>query len=220
MSKSFYAIIRSPAITEKATLGFRHNQVVFNVADHATKPQIKAAVEKLFGVKVKSVNTLVRKGKFKRLKGRKSTQSDVKKAYVTLAEGHRLDVTTGSDRARTQGQPWHSRHTNPTSSRPPPSGAGRPRPTSMEGKPVKSLTAGRSKSGGRGNPGRITQRRKGGGHKQAYRLVDFKRAQIRRSGDGRAARIRSQPHRLHRSHQIRRRRARLHSGPAASDGRR
>ncbi len=88
-------IIRSPAITEKATLVSANSQVVFNVADHATKPQIKAAVEKLFRVKVQSVNTLVRKGKFKRVKGRKSTQSDVKKAIVTLAEGHSIDVTTG-----------------------------------------------------------------------------------------------------------------------------
>ncbi len=90
-----HSIIRSPAITEKATLVSAHSQVVFNVAAHATKPQIKAAVEKLFGVKVKSVNTLVRKGKFKRFKGRKSVQSDAKKAVVTLAEGHSIDVTTG-----------------------------------------------------------------------------------------------------------------------------
>jgi large subunit ribosomal protein L23 len=90
-----HAIIRSPAITEKATLVSAQGQVVFNVADDATKPQIKEAVEKLFGVKVKAVNTLVRKGKFKRVKGRKSIQSDVKKAIVTLAEGHSIDVTTG-----------------------------------------------------------------------------------------------------------------------------
>jgi large subunit ribosomal protein L23 len=90
-----HAIIRSPAITEKATLVSAQGQVVFNVADDATKPQINEAVEKLFGVKVKAVYTLVRKGKFKRVKGRKSIQSDVKKAIVTLAEGHSIDVTTG-----------------------------------------------------------------------------------------------------------------------------
>jgi large subunit ribosomal protein L23 len=96
MSKErFYDIIRSPAITEKGTLVSEKNQVVFNVARHATKPEIKRAVEGLFGVKVKAVNTLVRKGKTRRFKGRKAVLGDVKKAYVTLAEGHRLDVTTG-----------------------------------------------------------------------------------------------------------------------------
>ena len=96
MSKEqFYDTILSPAITEKGTLVSEHNQVVFNVAPGATKPQIKAAVEGLFGVKVKAVNTLVRKGKTRRFKGRKARLSDVKRAYVTLAEGEKLDVTTG-----------------------------------------------------------------------------------------------------------------------------
>jgi large subunit ribosomal protein L23 len=90
-----YDVIKSPAITEKATMVSANNQVVFNVARDATKPQIKAAVEKLFGVKVAAVNTLVRKGKFKRFKGRAAVQSDVKKAVVTLAEGHSIDVMTG-----------------------------------------------------------------------------------------------------------------------------
>jgi large subunit ribosomal protein L23 len=90
-----YDVIKSPAITEKATMLSANNQVVFNVARHATKPQIKAAVEKLFGVKVQAVNTLVRKGKFKRFKGRAAMQSDVKKAVVTLAEGQTIDVMTG-----------------------------------------------------------------------------------------------------------------------------
>ena len=71
------------------------NQVLFKVANTATKPQIKEAVEKLFDVKVKSVNTLVRKGKIKAFKGRMGEQSSVKKAIVTLEEGHRIDVTTG-----------------------------------------------------------------------------------------------------------------------------
>jgi large subunit ribosomal protein L23 len=90
-----YDVIKSPAITEKATMLSANNQVVFNVARDATKPQIKAAVEKLFGVKVEAVNTLMRKGKFKRFKGRAAMQSDVKKAVVTLAEGQTIDVMTG-----------------------------------------------------------------------------------------------------------------------------
>ena len=90
-----YDIIVSPVITEKATMASDHNQVVFKVRKDATKPQIKAAVERLFDVKVKSVNTLVRKGKAKVFRGTNGRQSDVKKAIVTLAEGHKIDVTTG-----------------------------------------------------------------------------------------------------------------------------
>jgi large subunit ribosomal protein L23 len=90
-----YDVIKSPAITEKATMLSANNQVVFNVARDATKTQIKAAVEKLFGVKVEAVNTLVRKGKFKRFKGRAAMQSDVKKAVITLVEGQSIDVMTG-----------------------------------------------------------------------------------------------------------------------------
>jgi large subunit ribosomal protein L23 len=90
-----YDVILSPVITEKATLASEHNQVVFKVARTATKPQIKEAVEKLFDVKVRSVNTLVRKGKVKAFRGSIGEQSDVKKAVVTLEEGHRIDVTTG-----------------------------------------------------------------------------------------------------------------------------
>jgi large subunit ribosomal protein L23 len=90
-----YDIILAPVITEKATLASERNQVIFRVAKNATKPQIKEAVEKLFDVKVKSVNTLVRKGKFKSSRGHAGVQSDVKKAIVTLAEGHKIDVTTG-----------------------------------------------------------------------------------------------------------------------------
>ena len=90
-----YDIIRTPVITEKATIQAENNKVVFNVAKTATKPEIKAAVEQLFSVKVKSVNTLVRKGKTKRTRGIIGTQSDVKKAVVTLEEGHSIDITTG-----------------------------------------------------------------------------------------------------------------------------
>ena len=90
-----YDVIRTPAITEKSTLVSENNQVVFNVAKDASKPEIKAAVEALFGVKVKAVNTLVRKGKTKRFKTTIGKQQDVKKAIVTLVEGQSIDVTTG-----------------------------------------------------------------------------------------------------------------------------
>ena len=90
-----YDTIVAPVITEKSTLASENNQVVFKVADSATKPQIKEAVEALFNVKVKSVNTLVRKGKTKRFRGIRGRQRDFKKAIVTLAEGHAIDVTTG-----------------------------------------------------------------------------------------------------------------------------
>ena len=90
-----YDVIISPVITEKATLGSEHNQVMFKVAKHATKPQIKEAVEKLFDVKVKSVNTLIRKGKVRIFKGRPGELQNTKRAVVTLEEGHRIDVTTG-----------------------------------------------------------------------------------------------------------------------------
>ena len=90
-----YDVILAPVITEKSTLASESNQVVFNVAKTATKPAIKQAVEALFGVKVKAVNTFLRKGKTKRFRGIKGRQSDVKKAVVTLAEGQSIDVTTG-----------------------------------------------------------------------------------------------------------------------------
>ncbi|KQT60222.1 MULTISPECIES: 50S ribosomal protein L23 [unclassified Aureimonas] len=90
-----YDVITSPVITEKSTLLSENNQVVFNVPNKATKPQIKAAVESLFGVKVTAVNTLNRKGKVKRFRGRIGRQSDQKKAIVTLAEGQSIDVSTG-----------------------------------------------------------------------------------------------------------------------------
>ena len=90
-----YDVIVSPSITEKSTLVSEQNQVVFNVAKGASKPEIKAAVEALFGVTVKAVNTLVQKGKVKRWKGKPYKRSDVKKAIVTLAEGQSIDITTG-----------------------------------------------------------------------------------------------------------------------------
>ncbi len=90
-----YDVIVSPVITEKATNASEENKVIFKVRKDATKPQIKAAVEVLFDVKVEAVNTLLRKGKRKTFRGRQGQQSDMKKAVVTLAEGSRIDVTTG-----------------------------------------------------------------------------------------------------------------------------
>ena len=90
-----YDVIRKPVITEKATLASENGAVVFEVAFDSKKTQIKEAVEALFGVKVKAVNTLIIKGKSKRVRGIKGTRKDVKKAYVTLEEGSSIDVTTG-----------------------------------------------------------------------------------------------------------------------------
>ena len=90
-----YDAIVAPVITEKATLASESNQFVFKVARHATKPQIKAAIEQLFDVKVTAVNTLLRKGKTKRFRGVRGRQQDMKKAIVTLADGYRIDMTTG-----------------------------------------------------------------------------------------------------------------------------
>jgi len=93
--EAMYQIIRAPLITEKATGLSEVNQVVFRVAIGASKPEIKAAVEGLFGVTVLAVNTLVQKGKTKRFKGRPGQRSDVKKAFVKLAAGQSIDFTTG-----------------------------------------------------------------------------------------------------------------------------
>jgi len=93
-ASTLYDVILAPVITEKATAVSESNQVVFKVRRDATKPQIKAAVEELFKVKVLSVNTLTRKGKTKNFRGIKGKQQDVKKAIVRLAEGDRIDVTT------------------------------------------------------------------------------------------------------------------------------
>jgi large subunit ribosomal protein L23 len=95
MDPRHYDVIVSPVITEKATILSEQNKVVFKVRKDATKPQIKAAVEKLFDVKVKAVNTIVTEGKIKVFKGRLGQRSDVKKAIVTLEDGQKIDVTTG-----------------------------------------------------------------------------------------------------------------------------
>ncbi len=91
---SAYDVIVAPVITEKSSLASEANQVVFKVRRDATKPEIKAAIEQLFKVKVLAVNTMVRKGKVKRFRGMKGKQQDVKKAIVRLAEGDKIDVTT------------------------------------------------------------------------------------------------------------------------------
>ncbi|CTQ50090.1 50S ribosomal protein L23 [Jannaschia donghaensis] len=90
-----YDVIRKPIITEKATMASEANAVVFEVSIDANKPQIKSAVEELFGVKVKAVNTSITKGKTKRFRGQMGRRKDVKKAYVTLEEGNTIDVSTG-----------------------------------------------------------------------------------------------------------------------------
>ena len=96
MSKfSNYDIIRSPVVTEKSTLASEHGQIVFDVAMDATKSDIKAAVEGLFSVKVKAVNTLVRKGKVKRFRNVLGVRNDTKKAIVTLVDGQSIDISTG-----------------------------------------------------------------------------------------------------------------------------
>ena len=92
---AMYDVILTPVVTEKSTRVSEHNQIVFKVRMDATKPEIKKAVEGLFGVKVTAVNTLVQKGKMKRFRGRVGFRSDVKKAIVTLAEGQSVDVTAG-----------------------------------------------------------------------------------------------------------------------------
>ena len=90
-----YSIILAPVITEKSTMGGEFSQVTFRVAQDSTKPEIKQAIETLFDVKVKAVNTLNQKGKVKRFRGRLGKRNDVKKAIVTLEEGQMIDVTTG-----------------------------------------------------------------------------------------------------------------------------
>jgi large subunit ribosomal protein L23 len=89
-------VLRYPIVTEKSTTLSQHNQVVFCVSKSATKKDIKAAVESVFGVSVKAVNTLIRKGKRKVFKGRRGVQEDIKKAIITLAEGQQLDLGTGN----------------------------------------------------------------------------------------------------------------------------
>ncbi len=95
ISERHYDIIRAPVVTEKSTQGSEHNQVTFRVDRRATKPEIKAAVEGLFGVKVTGVNTLNMRGKLKRFRGRLGRRAAYKKAIVTLSEGDSIDITTG-----------------------------------------------------------------------------------------------------------------------------
>lgn len=96
MSKyTHYDVIRAPVVTEKSTMASENGQVVFDVAIDATKPEIKEAVEALFSVKVKAVNTLVRKGKAKRFRGRPGVRNEVKKAVVTLVDGQTIDIASG-----------------------------------------------------------------------------------------------------------------------------
>lgn len=95
LTEKHYLIVRSPVITEKATMGSQHNQITFRVPLDATKQDVKTAVQRLFKVKVLKVNTMLQKGKEKQFKGRFASRSDTKKAIVKLAEGQTIDVTTG-----------------------------------------------------------------------------------------------------------------------------
>ena len=90
-----YEVLRSPVVTEESTMGSEHNQVTFKVALNATKPEIKQAVERLFEVQVRAVNTILVKGKTKRFRGRPGRRSDYKTAVVTLAEGQSIDIVAG-----------------------------------------------------------------------------------------------------------------------------
>ncbi len=90
-----YEVIRSPVVTEKSTFISEYNQIVFNVAIDSSKREIKEAIEKLFKVKVKNVNTLRQNGKIKRFKGTVGKRPEFKKAFITLEEGNSIDVTTG-----------------------------------------------------------------------------------------------------------------------------
>jgi large subunit ribosomal protein L23 len=92
---NLYDVIRYPLVTEKTSSHEDRNQLAFVVARDATKPQIKKAIELVFGVKVDRVNTLVHKGKTKRFRGRPGIQSDKKKAYITLVEGQTIDIASG-----------------------------------------------------------------------------------------------------------------------------
>lgn len=94
-AEDLYTVLQAPVITEKSTIAGENNQVVFRVPLEATKPQVKQAVEALFKVEVKAVNTMRVKGKQKRFRGTLGKRSDIKKAIVTLADGHSIDVTTG-----------------------------------------------------------------------------------------------------------------------------
>ena len=94
-TSEFYDIIRRPIITEKATMASEHGIIAFEVAIKSTKKQIKHAIENLFNVKVEAINTLIVKGKVKRFRGKIGKRRDLKKAYVTLAEGNTIDVSTG-----------------------------------------------------------------------------------------------------------------------------
>ena len=197
--QEMYDLIRSPVITEKATAASEHNQVTFRVPLDATKREVKAAVEGLFKVKVDAVNTIRVKGKIKRFRGRPGRRSDYKKAIVTLAEGSTIDVTTGIWARNSEAMALKTY--NPTT----PSQRQLvivDRSELWKGKPVKALTEGLREKGGRNNTGRITHAPARRRPQAALPHHRFQAPQGRRAGDGRAARIRSEPHRLHRADQL------------------
>ena len=199
----------------------------------ATKPQIKEAVEALFGVKVKAVNTTITKGKVKRFRGRPGERErrqeglrdarrgkHYRRHHRPLIEGREsrgpgfsgaVDFYTRGPSEPYETDPWSQSRRKTESmalkSYKPTTPGQRglvliDRSELWKGRPVKALTEGLTKTGGRNNTGRITMWHKGGGAKRLYRIVDFKRTQVRHGRDGRADRIRPEPHRLHRADQV------------------
>ena len=206
-----YDVIVAPLITEKATNASEYNKVVFKVAMTATKPQIKEAVEKLFDVKVKSVNTLRRKRQDASVQGPLRPHL----RHQTRDRDPRRGPADRRDDGAVRSGAMALKNYNPTT-------PGQRQLVLVDraglhtGKPVKALTEGKNSTGGRNNNGHITSRYRGGGHKQAYRMIDFKRRKFDMPAKVERHRIRSEPHRLHRADQIRGRRARLHPGAAAA----
>ena len=205
-----YDTVLAPVITEKATLLSEQNKVVFKVAMHATKDEIAEAVEQLFKVNVTKVNTLIVKGKTKTLprpQGPPLGRQEGRRDAGRLAS--RSTSRRGSKRWRSRPsiRPRHRRRGLVLVDR----------SDLHKGKPEKSLIEGLTKSGGRGGDGRIAVRFRGGGAKRLYRKVDFKRRKWGVAGHRRAARVRPEPHRLHRPDQVRGRRTGLHPGAATPD---
>src|SRR3569623_492600 len=202
-----YDVIVAPHITEKATLLSEQNAVVFEVANDATKPEIKAAVEALFNVNVTNVNTIVQKGKTKKWKGAPYTRSGMKKAIVTLKDGQSIDVTTGIQKYGSQAfqpdQPgttrtYPRRQVEPAQGRPD-QGADRRQAQDRWAQQHGSRDLARHR---RRPQAALSHRR-------------FQAPQVGRRGHRRASGVRSQPLRVHRPDQVSGRRARLHRRAAA-----
>ena len=197
--EAMYKIIRAPLITEKATLLSEKNQVVFRVAHRRDQAGDQGGGRRPVRRQGDGVNTLVQKGKTKRFKGRPGVRSDVKKAYRDAGRGpvDRLHHRAGVRRRRMALKTIQPGHGQPARH-----GADRPL-RAVEGQAGQGADRGQEPSrGGRNNHGRITSRFRGGGHKQSLPHGRLQAPQVRRAGDGRAAGIRSEPHRVHRADQV------------------